>query len=184
MVKMVKSESNKVHLEIKTVVELDVNNASISRRNRKSKKSSSSTVKRIKKVSNKLKTPDDDLKQAKLMSAKDKDGKRSTVSSGPIDKVKKFWENLTSSSDSKDTEKAAAAAAESEDKRIRIKVWARKEPVTNKESPETASSYDSDGSSAGSGASPASDESQTIYMPIKQTSDGKTSEAIIIKRKR
>ena len=123
------------------------------------------------------------LKQAKHMSvANEKAGKSSTVSSSPIEKVKEFWSNLTSSSDSKDKEKAAAA--ESEDKRIQIKVRARKEPVTNKESSATASASDSDGSSAGSGASSASDESQTIYMPIKQSSNGKTSEAIIIKRKR
>ena len=114
------------------------------------------------------------------VAAKEKAGKRSTVSSGPIEKVKEFWENLTSSSDSKEKEKAADA--ESEDKRIQIKVWARKEPVTNKESSATASASDSDGSSAGSGASSASDESQTIYMPIKQSSNGKTAEAIIIKK--
>ena len=39
------------------------------------------------------------------------------------------------------------------------------------------------GSSDGSSASSASnDESQTIYMPIKQSSNGKTAEAIIIKQ--
>ena len=43
-----------MHLEIKNDLELDVNNASISRRNRKSKKTSSSPIKRIKKVSNNL----------------------------------------------------------------------------------------------------------------------------------
>ena len=53
---MVKSKSNKMHLEINTDMELDVNNASISRRNRKSKKSSSSRIKREKKVSKNLKT--------------------------------------------------------------------------------------------------------------------------------
>ena len=51
---MVKSKTNKMHLEIKNDLELDVNNASTSRRNRKSKKTSSSPIKRIKKVSNNL----------------------------------------------------------------------------------------------------------------------------------
>jgi len=119
------------------------------------------------------------LKQAKLISvAKEKAGKSSTVSSGPIEKVKEFWSNLTSSSDSKDKEKAASA--ESEDKRIQIKVRARKETVTDKESSETFSN--SEGSSAGSSAQPASNDSQTIYMPIKKSSNGKTAEAIIIKK--
>ena len=45
-----------MHLEIKNDLELDVNNASTSRRNRKTKKTSSSPIKRIKKVSNNLKT--------------------------------------------------------------------------------------------------------------------------------
>ena len=53
---MVKSKSNKMHLEINNDLELDVNNASVSRRNRKPKKSSS-PIKRNKKVSFKLKTP-------------------------------------------------------------------------------------------------------------------------------
>ena len=53
---MVKSKSNKMHLEINNDLELDVNNASVSRRNRKPKKSSSSPIKRGKKVSNNLKT--------------------------------------------------------------------------------------------------------------------------------
>ena len=51
---MVKSKTNKMHLEIKNDLELGINNASISRRNRKSKKTSSSPIKRIKKVSNNL----------------------------------------------------------------------------------------------------------------------------------
>ena len=50
---MVKSKSNKMHLDIKNDLELDINNASISRRNRKSKKTSSSPIKRIR-VSNNL----------------------------------------------------------------------------------------------------------------------------------
>ena len=114
------------------------------------------------------------LKQAKHMSvAKEKAGKSSTVGSGPIEKVKEFWSNLTSSSDSKDKE--TAAAAEEEDKRIQIKVRARKEPETNKESSATASK--SEVSSSGN-------ETQTIYMPIEQSSssNGKTAEAIIIKK--
>ena len=121
------------------------------------------------------------LKQARLMSvAKEKAGKSSTVSSSPIEKVKEFWSNLTSSSDSKDKE--TAAAAESEDKRIEIKVRARKETVTNEESSATSSNSDSEGSSAGSSAPPASNESQTIYMPIKQSSNGKTAEEVTILR--
>ena len=54
---MVKSESKKMYLEINNDLELDVNNASISRRKRKSKKCSSSPLKRNKNVSFKLKTP-------------------------------------------------------------------------------------------------------------------------------
>ena len=52
--------------------------------------------------------------------------------------------------------------------------------MTNKESSATASN--SEGSSAGSSGSSASNETQTIYMPIKQSSNGKTAEAIIIKK--
>ena len=44
--KMVKSKSSKMHLEINNDMELDINNASMSRRNKKPKKSSSSTIKR------------------------------------------------------------------------------------------------------------------------------------------
>ena len=47
-IKMVKTKSNKMHLEINNDLELDINNASISRRNRKSKKTFSSPIKRIK----------------------------------------------------------------------------------------------------------------------------------------
>ncbi len=103
------------------------------------------------------------------MLAKETTGKSLTVSSGPIEKVKEFWSNLTltSSSDSKDREKAVAA--ESEDKRIQIKVMARKDTVTNKESCATASN--SEGSSS---------DTQTFYMPIHQASDGKTAEAIVV----
>ena len=50
---LVESKSNKMHLDIKNDLELDINNASISRRNRKSKKTSSSPIKRIR-VSNNL----------------------------------------------------------------------------------------------------------------------------------
>ena len=63
---MVKSKSNKMHLEISNDLELDMNNASISRRNRKSKMSSSSPIKRAKKVSNNPKTP------KRMLSAKSK----------------------------------------------------------------------------------------------------------------
>ena len=47
---MVKTKSNKMHLETNNDLKLDVNNASISKRNRKPKKSSSSPIKRNKKV--------------------------------------------------------------------------------------------------------------------------------------
>ena len=57
---MVKSKSNKMHLEIKNDLELDVNDASISRRNRKSKEVSSLPIKRNKKPPKKtLKSKED-----------------------------------------------------------------------------------------------------------------------------
>ena len=54
-----------MHLEIKNDLELDVYNASNTRRNRKSKNSSLSPIKRIKKMSFKLMTP------KRMSSAKD-----------------------------------------------------------------------------------------------------------------
>ena len=53
---MVKSKSNKMHLKVNNDLELDFNNASISKRNRKPKKSSSSPIRRKKKVSNNMKS--------------------------------------------------------------------------------------------------------------------------------
>ena len=55
---MVKSKSNKMHLQVNNDLELDIKNASISKRNRKSKskKSSASTIERKRKVSNQVKT--------------------------------------------------------------------------------------------------------------------------------
>jgi len=49
---MVKSRSNKMHLEVNNELELDFNNASMSKRNKKSKKSSSSPIGSKRKVSN------------------------------------------------------------------------------------------------------------------------------------
>ena len=51
---MVKSKSNKMHLQINNDVELDIKNASISKRNRKSRKSSAAPIRRKRKVSNQL----------------------------------------------------------------------------------------------------------------------------------
>ena len=76
---MVKSKTNKMHLEIKNDLELDVNNASISRINRQSKKSSSSPIKRIKKVSNNLKTRKGmSSANAKMLAKKKRPSKRIT----------------------------------------------------------------------------------------------------------
>ena len=44
---MVKSKSNKMHLEVNNDLELDFNNASISKRNRKTKKSPSSPINKL-----------------------------------------------------------------------------------------------------------------------------------------
>ena len=71
---MVKSKSNKMHLEINNDVELDINNASISRRNKKSKKSSTSTIKR-----KNLKTPMRMLSsKPKMLAKKKRPSKRMT----------------------------------------------------------------------------------------------------------
>ena len=53
---MVKSRSNKMHLEVNNELELDFNNASMSKRSRESKKSSSSPIGSKRKVSNNLKS--------------------------------------------------------------------------------------------------------------------------------
>ena len=65
---MVKSQSNQMHLEVNNDLELDIKNASTSKRNRKSKKSSSSPIK--KKVSFSMKTPKRMSTKPKIMAKK------------------------------------------------------------------------------------------------------------------
>ena len=66
---MVKSKTSKMHLEINNDLELDINNASTSKRNRKSKKSSSSPSSN-KRVSFSLRTPKRMASKPKKMAKK------------------------------------------------------------------------------------------------------------------
>ena len=67
---MVKSKSNKMHLKVNNDLELDFNNASISKRNRKSKKSPSSPIKKKRPVSAKPKKLANKKRQSKRMTSK------------------------------------------------------------------------------------------------------------------
>jgi len=67
---MVKSKSNKMHLEVNNDLELDFNNDSISKRKRKSKKSPSSPIKKKRTVSAKPKKLANKKRQSKSMTSK------------------------------------------------------------------------------------------------------------------
>ena len=85
-----------MHLKVNNDLELDFNNASISKRNRYPKKSSSSAIKKNRKVSNNLK-----LKSSRRMSAKPKklankkrQSKRMTTKGGSALKPKQLMPSI------------------------------------------------------------------------------------------
>ena len=121
------------------------------------------------------------LKQAKIRNAAREEAEKSSKIksvSGPIDKVKELWTKLTSSSEA---DKNPAADAESETKSIQIKVIARKETDDGSSattSNSAAPQRENEGSLVDDESVSASDESKIIFMPIQQTSNGKTAEAM------
>ena len=220
---MVKSKSNKMHLEINTDMELDVNNASISRRNRKSKKSSSSRIKREKEVSKNLKTRKrmsaaypkvlskkkrppksisakraSALKSKKLMPSILNNGKRVSLKAMKMSSAPKMKAVSLFPASGKS---ASGSRRGSSNSRRKASVSRRKSSVSRRKASRRGASNakrkasdnrrkaaltrlrDARDRFAKKGIKGA-EQSQTIFMPIQQASNGKTAEAIVVSNER